>query len=154
MTHVGEQRDCKGSNRLQREFRTSNVPAYLALVYLMFVHQISFHLCCQESIFSIFVSQSKAIKDAVKYYSACLNTKSIEKRYDQPLKSLIRNYGSWPVTDKNFSVSNWNWSDSFMKTHKFLALTPIFNMYVSDDLKNSSNNVIVVSCNFLVSYYF
>lgn len=88
---------------------------------------------------------SKAIKDAVKYYSACLNTKSIEKRYDQPLKSLIRNYGSWPVTDKNFSVSNWNWSDSFMKTHKFLALTPIFNMYVSDDLKNSSNNVIVVN---------
>ena len=88
--------------------------------------------------------QSKAIKDAVKYYSACLNTKSIEKRYDQPLKDLIKEYGSWPVTDKNFTISTWNWSDAFMKTHKYLSLTPVFNMYISDDLRNSSNNVIVV----------
>ena len=88
--------------------------------------------------------QSMSIRNAVDYYSSCLNKKSIEARGDQPLKDVIKQYNSWPVTDMNFTAANWNWTDTFIRVHKYLAMAPVFNMYVGSDLKNSSVNVITV----------
>ncbi len=74
-----------------------------------------------------------------------MNKKVIEKRYDQPLKDFIKKYNSWPVTDSSFDAASWNWTDTFARFHKYLSLAPIFNMYISDDIKNSTQNAIIVS---------
>ena len=97
--------------------------------------------------------QSNAINNAIMYYLACLNTASIERRNDQPIKDLIKEFNSWPVTDASFNVSTWNWTDTFVKAQKFLSISPIFGMYVGTDLRNSSNSIIVVSNFFLPSYF-
>ncbi|XP_065061388.1 endothelin-converting enzyme 2-like isoform X2 [Rhopilema esculentum] len=89
-------------------------------------------------------SSSMSIRNAVDYYSSCLDKKSIEARGDQPLKDVIKQYNSWPVTDMNFTAGNWNWTDTFIRVHKYLAMAPVFNMYVGSDLKNSSVNVITL----------
>eukprot|EP00794_Sanderia_malayensis_P015175 gene15175-16734_t len=88
---------------------------------------------------------SLAIQNAVKFYQACMNKKVIEKRYDQPLKDLIKKYNSWPVTNSSFDATSWNWTDTFTRFHKYLSLAPIFNMYVGDDIKNSTQNAIIFS---------
>eukprot|EP00795_Rhopilema_esculentum_P007248 gene7248-12932_t len=88
--------------------------------------------------------ESMSIRNAVDYYSSCLDKKSIEARGDQPLKDVIKQYNSWPVTDMNFTAGNWNWTDTFIRVHKYLAMAPVFNMYVGSDLKNSSVNVITL----------
>lgn len=87
-------------------------------------------------------TSSLAIKNAVKFYLACMNKKSIEQRYDKPLKDLIKSYNSWPVTDPDFNASTWNWTDTFSRFHKYLSLSPLFNMYIGNDIKNSTKNVL------------
>ena len=79
-----------------------------------------------------------------EYYDACVNEVEIEKLGANPLQKLIKEYGSWNVTDKNFTASTWDFNGYFVKIQKYLSMAPLFNMYVAPDLKDSTKNVIVV----------
>jgi len=69
----------------------------------------------------------------------------IESLGAQPLLDLIKEYGSWNVTDGNWTEEKWNFMETFVKIQKYLSIAPLFNMYVSADLKDSTKNIIVVS---------
>ena len=70
----------------------------------------------------------------------------IEELGAAPLMELIKAYGSWNVTDGNWTEEKWDFMDAFVKIQKYLSIAPLFNMYVSADLKDSTKNIIVVSC--------
>ena len=53
--------------------------------------------------------------------------------------------GSWPVTNPDFNESTWDAMEALVNVHKNISQAPVFNIYVSGDIKNSNENVIVVS---------
>ena len=78
-------------------------------------------------------------------FDSCMDEDKIEILDAQPLLDLIKDYGSWNVTDGNWTDEKWTFMDNLVKIHKYLSIAPLFNMYVSADLKDSTKNVIVVS---------
>ena len=78
-------------------------------------------------------------------FDSCMDEDKIESLGAQPLLDLIKEYGSWNVTDGNWTEEKWNFMETFVKIQKYLSIAPLFNMYVSADLKDSTKNVIVVS---------
>ena len=78
-------------------------------------------------------------------FDSCMDEETIEKLDATPLLELIKEYGSWNVTDGNWTEDSWDFMDTFVKIQKNLSIAPLFNMYVSADLKDSTNNIIVVS---------
>ena len=60
------------------------------------------------------------------------------------MQKLIQDLGSWNVTDRNFSAATWDFMGTFVNIHKYLALAPLFNMYVGSDLKDSTKHIITV----------
>lgn len=115
------------------------------------------------------------LKSASTYYHTCMDTKQIELVGDGPMKDMIQKLGkkcnntywridfsfvrqeiplstnlsnllgSWPVTDANFDASNWNMMKTFVAVHKNISQPPLFNLYVAGDIKNSNENILVVS---------
>ena len=78
-------------------------------------------------------------------FDSCMNEEKIEKLGAAPLFELIKEHGSWNVTDGNWTEESWDFMDTFVKMHKYLSITPLFNMYVGPDLKDSNKNIIAVS---------
>ena len=74
-----------------------------------------------------------------------MKTDVIEGLGDEPLKKLIQTYNSWPVTNSSFNPATWNFEDTFTRIHKHLSMAPLFKMFVGEDIKNSSVNIINVS---------
>lgn len=51
--------------------------------------------------------------------------------------------GSWPVTDRNFNIDNWNLMETMVKLHQEMSRSPLFNIFVTGDIKDSDVNIIV-----------
>lgn len=49
------------------------------------------------------------------------------------------------MTNPNFDATNWNAMDVLVDVHKNISQAPLFNLYISGDIKNSNENVLVVS---------
>lgn len=78
-------------------------------------------------------------------FDSCMDEDKIESLDASPLMDLIKDYGSWNVTDGNWTEEKWDFMDTFVRMQKHLSIAPLFNMYVSADLKDSTKNIIVVS---------
>ena len=78
-------------------------------------------------------------------FDSCMDEDKIESLGAAPLMDLIKDYGSWNVTDGNWTEEKWDFMDTFVRIQKYLSIAPLFNMYVSADLKDSTKNIIVVS---------
>ena len=78
-------------------------------------------------------------------FDSCMNTSAINQLGATPLLELMKLYGSWNVTDGNWTESSWNFMDTFIDIQKNLSIAPLFNMYVSVDLNDSTKHIIVVS---------
>ena len=60
-----------------------------------------------------------------------------------PLKNKIKELGSWPVTDASFDGRSWNMMNTMVKLHREVARSPLFNIFVTGDIKESDVNIIV-----------
>lgn len=49
------------------------------------------------------------------------------------------------MTDPTFNVSEWDAKQALVDVHKNISQAPVFNLYVSGDIKNSNENVLVVN---------
>lgn len=83
------------------------------------------------------------LRDAATYYSSCMDTNMIEKIGDNPMKDLIKQMGSWPVTDPTFNETAWDVMLALVNVHKNISQAPLFNIYVNPDIKNSTENILV-----------
>ena len=91
-----------------------------------------------------FYHQNEAVMKALDYYDSCLDEDKIEELDAKPLEALIKRFGSWNVTDPTWDENAWNFMDVFVNIHKNLSLSPLYNMYVGTDPKNSTQHVIKV----------
>lgn len=82
------------------------------------------------------------------YYDSCMDVDEIERLKGEPLKKLIKAYGSWSITDKNWEEKDWDFVSTLARIHKDLVSTSLFSMAVVIDNKNSSQNAITVSWSF------
>lgn len=89
---------------------------------------------------------AKVISKVKNFYNACLNKTKIQQSGKESIMKLIQDVGSWPLTgNKSWSAESWNFEQALSTMHK-LQSTPLFYMFVSTDDKNSSANIIQVSC--------
>ena len=68
----------------------------------------------------------------------------IERLKGEPLKKLIKEYGSWSITDRNWMEKDWDFTANLARIHKDLVLPVLFSVTVAIDNKNSSQNAITV----------
>lgn len=87
---------------------------------------------------------NKAVMKGFDMFDSCMDEDKIEEVGAGPLLDLIKEYGSWNVTDGNWTEESWDFMDSFVKIQKYLSIAPLFNMYVGADLKDSTKNIIVL----------
>ncbi|XP_020601107.1 endothelin-converting enzyme homolog [Orbicella faveolata] len=87
---------------------------------------------------------NEAVTKGFDMFDSCMDEDKIESLGAQPLLDLIKDYGSWNITDGNWTDEKWTFVETFVKIHKYLSIAPLFNMYVSADLKDSTKNVIVL----------
>lgn len=94
---------------------------------------------------SSFVFQNEAVSKALVDYFSCTEAK---KREDSSrLESayyLIKQYGSWNISDPQWLTSDWKLMNSLVNIHQNLSLAPLFITQVGEDLRNSSNHIIKV----------
>ena len=102
---------------------------------------------CHPPYFCSFLSlfKNEAVMKGFDLFDSCMDEAKIEELGAEPLFDLIREYGSWNVTDGNWTEDSWNFMDNFVKIQKYLSIAPLFSMYVSPDLKDSAKNIIYVS---------
>ncbi|XP_058947428.2 endothelin-converting enzyme homolog [Pocillopora verrucosa] len=85
---------------------------------------------------------NEAVMKGFDLFDSCMDEDKIEELGAEPLFDLIREYGSWNVTDGNWTEDSWNFMDNFVKIQKYLSIAPLFSMYVNADLKDSAKNII------------
>lgn len=85
-----------------------------------------------------------AVMKGFDMFDSCMDKEGVERLGAKPLLDLIKQYGSWNVTDGNWTEESWDFMDTFVKLQKYLSIAPLFNMYVSADLKDSTKNIIVL----------
>ena len=85
-------------------------------------------------------------------FDSCMDKETVEKLDGTPLLNLIKEYGSWNITDGNWTEESWDFMDTFVRIQKYLSTAPLFNMYVSADLRDSTKNIIVVRILTFVSH--
>ena len=81
---------------------------------------------------------------ALAYYDSCMDVDEIERLKGKPLKKLIKEYGSWNITDENWEEKDWDFVSNLARIHKDLVSPILFSMAVVIDNKNSSQNAITV----------
>ena len=74
-----------------------------------------------------------------RYFAEFQNRQIIERYF-----FCVTFLGSWPVTNPDFDESSWDAMKALVDVHKNISQAPVFNLYVSGDIKNSNENVIVV----------
>jgi len=101
-------------------------------------------LCCAES--PLNESQSEAEKKAKLYYISCLDiNKTVENLGAAPLLNLMRELGGWSVSSSSgvWDASKWNFQQMLEKIHS-LGLSNFFSMWVAEDEKNPTKNILQV----------
>ncbi|XP_055956746.1 endothelin-converting enzyme 1-like isoform X2 [Patella vulgata] len=91
---------------------------------------------------------SEAVKKAKEFYQMCMNAEQIEKLGTTEVLKLINKLGSWTVTTDAVS-GTWNnetWDlTTAISSSASLGIHPLLFMYVQQDSKNSSANIMQIS---------
>ena len=70
----------------------------------------------------------------------------VEERGLQPTKDVLQKLGGWPVLEKDWDESSFDWKEAVYKFRKEgFSVDYIFDFSINIDLKNSTTRVIDVS---------
>lgn len=89
-------------------------------------------------------SLSGAERKAKIYYASCLDVNhTVEKLGAAPLLTLMREFGGWAVSTSAgvWNEREWNFQRTLEKIHS-LGLSNFFNMWVGEDEKNPTKNIL------------
>ncbi|KAH8265503.1 hypothetical protein KR038_009426 [Drosophila bunnanda] len=86
-------------------------------------------------------TQHDAQLKAKNLYRSCVNSQLLTKRGLEPLHTLIRNLGGWPVLDHHWNDTNFNWQDLAATLRRYNNDILIVQ-WVGADIKNSEENII------------
>ena len=95
-------------------------------------------------------SRSESEMKAKRYYLSCIdNNKTRETLGAAPLLKLLQEFGGWSVSNSSgvWNVSKFNFQDTLQKIHA-LGLSNFFNIWVGEDEKDPTKNILQVSLNY------
>jgi len=78
---------------------------------------------------------------AKNLYRSCVNSAVLAKRGLEPLHTLIRELGGWPVLESQWSESNFNWQ-VLAATLRRYNNDILIVQWVGADIKNSEENIV------------
>ncbi|XP_033212567.1 neprilysin-2-like [Belonocnema kinseyi] len=88
-------------------------------------------------------NEPRWITVAKNYYSSCTNTDEIEKNGLRGVFGDLKQFGGWPVLEKSWNASNFEWKNSTYNMQKLgYGASYFFNFHVITDPLNSKKRVI------------
>lgn len=99
-----------------------------------------------EEYVSVCVLQLRSFQKGMAYYKSCVDIATINRRGSKPLDDLIREYGSWTITSREWDQNSWNMVEYLALMRRKLSISPFFTAFVGADPRNSSQNIIQVIC--------
>ncbi|XP_022784781.1 endothelin-converting enzyme homolog [Stylophora pistillata] len=85
---------------------------------------------------------NEAVMKGFDMFDSCMDENKINELGADPLLNLIKEYGSWNVTDGNWTEDSWDFMENFVKIRKYLSVQLLFGMHVIADLKDSTEHII------------
>ena len=86
-----------------------------------------------------------AVKKTKSYFESCLNEEEVEKETNATLTPVIAKYDSWALDEEKWNATQWKWSESLISMIKDLSSTPLFEVKIDINPRNSSQHIISVS---------
>lgn len=87
---------------------------------------------------------SKTVEKMKTFYKMCLDQKTVEQLGVKPLQQLIKDLGSWTVTDSGWDEGSWSMVHVLGKIHLH-DVSPLFDCGLTIDDKNHSSYIFTFS---------
>lgn len=88
--------------------------------------------------------EQSAVKKTKRYFESCLNEEEVEKETNTTLPPVIAKYGSWALDNETWNATQWKWSAILLSMIRDLSSTPLFEVGMDINPRNSSQHVILV----------
>lgn len=89
--------------------------------------------------------EQSAVKKIKSYFESCLNEEEVEKETNATLTPVIAKYGSWALNNETWNATQWKWPEILQSMIRDLTGTPLFEVGIDINPRNSSQHMISVS---------
>lgn len=89
--------------------------------------------------------EQSAVKKAKSYFESCLKEEEVEKDTNATLTPVISKYGSWALDNETWNATQWKWPEILLSMIRDLTQTPLFEVGIEINPRNSSQHMILVS---------
>ena len=89
--------------------------------------------------------EQSAVKKTRSYFESCLKEEEVEKDTNATLIPIIAKYGSWALDNETWNATQWKWSEILLPMIWDLTSTPLLEVAININPRNSSQHIITVS---------
>ena len=89
--------------------------------------------------------EHSAVKKTKSYFESCLKEEEVETETNAALTPVMAKYGSWALVNETWNATQWKWSEILLSMIRDIKETPLFEVIVAINPRNSSQHMIVVS---------
>ena len=89
--------------------------------------------------------EQSAVKKAKRYFEACVNEEEVERLTNTSLTPLIAKYGSWALDNETWNSTQWEWTKVLLTMARDFISTPLFEVGMEINPRNSSRYMMSVS---------
>ena len=89
--------------------------------------------------------EQSAVKKTKSYFESCLNEEEVEKESNATLTPIIALFGSWALDHKTWNAAQWKSSQILLSMISDLTRTPLFEVTINTNPRDSSQHIISVS---------
>lgn len=89
--------------------------------------------------------EQSAVKKARRYFESCVNEEELEKVTNKSLTPFMVKYGSWALDNETWNSTQWKWTKVLLTMNRDFTRTPLFEVGMDINPRNSSQYMISVS---------
>jgi len=89
--------------------------------------------------------EQSAVKKTKSYFESCVKEEEVEKETNATLTPVIAKYGSWALDNETWNATQWKWPEILRSMISDLTQTPLFEVEIDINPRNSSQHMILVS---------
>jgi len=89
-------------------------------------------------------NDAKPVNQARDFYTACLDTNTLETLGLKPLTDLLGLFGGWPMTLSNWNAANFDWKVATAAGRKLYGVTYLLTIYNYLDSHNTAQSSIFI----------